>query len=137
LVFACAGRFPLAQLLAPLEEAGGPLRAIRRMGWAAPATLGVALLVITALPVSAELSLHSVEPAPELPDGWTPKLTLTVGSGPGFGSWAVDVAGSALPPSGNATPVSASAPVWILPPIPLVLMASYVVSPDTSITQAR
>src|SRR5438477_3207143 len=94
LVFACAGRFALAQLLAPLEEAGGPLRAIRRMGWAAPATLGMALLVMTALPVSAELSLHSVEPAPELPDGSTPKLTLTVGSGPGLGSGAVGVAGS-------------------------------------------
>src|SRR5437763_5753971 len=53
LVFACAGRFALAQLLAPLEEAGGPLRAIRRMGWAAPATLCVALMVLTALPVSA------------------------------------------------------------------------------------
>ena len=137
LVFACAGRFALAQLLAPLEEAGGPLRAIRRMGWAAPATLGVALLVMTALPVSAELSLHSVEPAPELPDGSTPKLTLTVGSGPGLASWAVDVAGSALPPSGNATPVSASGRVWILPPIPSVLVPSNVVAFDPSMTQVK
>src|SRR5690348_927875 len=31
LVFVCAGRFALAQLLAPLEEAGGPVRAIRRL----------------------------------------------------------------------------------------------------------
>src|SRR5437868_4998584 len=40
LVFACAGRFALMRLLTPLEEAGGPLRALRSLGWAAPATLG-------------------------------------------------------------------------------------------------
>src|SRR6266581_2665505 len=39
LVFACAGRFALARLLAPLEEAGGPTQIVRRLGWAAPATL--------------------------------------------------------------------------------------------------
>src|SRR5690348_14232244 len=82
LVIACAGRFALARLLAPLEEAGGPLRAIRTLGWGTPAVVGAALLVLSALPVSAELSLHSTEPAPELPDGSTPKLTLIVGSGP-------------------------------------------------------
>src|SRR6266446_3634773 len=67
LVFACAGRFALARLLQPVEEAGGPLRAIRSLGWAAPGALGASLLLLTALPVSAELSLHDTEPAPELP----------------------------------------------------------------------
>src|SRR5216683_6555867 len=107
LVFACAGRFALASLLAPLEEAGGPLRAIRRLGWATPAVLGLTLLVFTAMPVSAALSLHSVEPAPELPDGSTPKLTLDVGSGPGLGHWAVTSAGRALP-TGGTSPVAGS-----------------------------
>src|SRR2546423_2912729 len=37
LVFACAGRFALARLLAPLEEAGGGLAVVRRLGRAAPA----------------------------------------------------------------------------------------------------
>src|SRR2546422_8089711 len=37
LVFACAGRFALARLLAPLEEVGGGLAVVRRLGWAAPA----------------------------------------------------------------------------------------------------
>src|SRR6266568_3739760 len=43
LIFACAGRFALARLLAPLEEAGSPLAAVRRLGWAAPAVFGVTL----------------------------------------------------------------------------------------------
>src|SRR5205085_12009040 len=81
LVFACAGRFALARLLAPIEEAGGIREGIRRLGWATPAALGVSLLLMTALPLSAEASLHGPEPAPELPDGSTPKLSLTVGTG--------------------------------------------------------
>src|SRR5437867_10957 len=40
LVFACAGRFALMRLVAPLEEAGGGLRVLRAMGWSAPALLG-------------------------------------------------------------------------------------------------
>src|SRR5436190_17306475 len=98
LVFACAGRFALARLLEPLEGAGGPFRTVGRLGWAAPAVLGVSLVLLAALPVSAELSLHGTEPAPELPDGTVPTLTLTVGSGPDLGSWTVNAAGSALPP---------------------------------------
>src|SRR5881296_238105 len=48
LVFACAGRFALARLLAPLEEAGGGLAVVRRLGWASPAVVGVTLLLATA-----------------------------------------------------------------------------------------
>src|SRR5213080_1842951 len=54
LVFACAGRFALVRLLEPLEQAGGPFAAVRRLGWTAPAVFGVSLLLITALPVSAQ-----------------------------------------------------------------------------------
>ena len=72
LVFACAGRFALARLLAPLEEGGGPIDAIRNLGLRAPVALGVSLLLLAALPLSAELSLHGTIPAPELPDGTRP-----------------------------------------------------------------
>ncbi len=136
LVFACAGRFALGRLLEPLEEAGGPLRAIRRLGWAGPGAFGVSLLLLAALPLSAELSLHSPEPAPELPDGSTPKLILTVGSGPDVGSWTVNAAGTALPPANSTTPGSASARVWILPAIPSVAIQSNVQAFGPSIDQA-
>jgi Na+-translocating ferredoxin:NAD+ oxidoreductase RnfD subunit len=135
LVIACALRFALARLVEPLEEAGGLLPAIRRIGWAAPATLGVTLLLLTALPVSAEFSLHSPEPAPELPDGSTPKLTLTVGSGPDVATWVFSSAGAALPPPGNTTPGSASARVWVLPPLPAVTIPSNVMSFNPSMDQ--
>src|SRR5439155_1117433 len=36
LVFACAGRFALMRLVAPLEEAGGGLRVLRAVGWSSP-----------------------------------------------------------------------------------------------------
>src|SRR5438067_651699 len=96
LVFACAGRFALVRLLAPLEEAGGVLRAVRALGWSAPAALGITALLVTPLPLSAELSLHSVIPAPELPDGTRPTLALTIGSnGQDVGSWTFRSAGQA------------------------------------------
>jgi len=135
LVIACALRFALARLVEPLEEAGGLLPAIRRIGWAGPATLGVTLLLLTALPVSAEFSLHSPEPAPELPDGSTPKLTLTVGSGPDVATWVFSSAGAALPPPGNTTPGSAAARVWVLPPLPAVTIPSNVMSFNPSMDQ--
>ena len=132
LVFACAGRFALVRLLAPLEEAGGPFAAVRRLGWTAPAVFGVTLLLITALPVSAQFSTHSPEPAPELPDGSTPKLALTLGSGPDVATWLSGSAGAALPPPNNSGPVSASARVWVLPPIPAVSISTNVIAFDPS-----
>src|SRR5205814_2369228 len=125
-VFACAGRFALVRLLEPLEQAGGGLAVVRRLGWAAPAVLGSTLLLATALPVSAQLSTHSPEPAPELPDGSTPKLALVVGSGPDYASWLTLTAGTALPSGSQSGPVSASARVWVLPPIPPVSVPSNV-----------
>src|SRR5438270_348179 len=135
LLFACAGRFALARLLEPLEGAGGPFRVLGRLGWAAPAALGVSMLLLAALPVSAEMSLHGTEPAPELPDGTVPTLTLTVGSGPDVGSWTVNAAGTALPPSSTG-PVSATARVWVLPPIPSVSIPDNVRAFDPSMDQA-
>ena len=135
LVFACAGRFALARLLEPLEGAGGPFRTVGRLGWAAPAVLGVSLLLLAALPVSAELSLHGTEPAPELPDGTVPTLTLTVGSGPDLASWTVNAAGSALPPPSTG-PSSASARIWVLPSIPSASIPDNVRAFDQSMDQA-
>lgn len=135
LVIACALRFALVRLMAPLEEAGGPLSAVRRMGWAAPAVFGVAILMVSAVPVSAELSTHAPEPAPELPDGSTPVLTLTVGPGPDVAGWIITNAGAALPPSGSTASVAGSARVWVLPPIPPVGLPDNVVAFDPSTTQ--
>src|SRR6266516_1684434 len=135
LIFACAGRFALARLLAPLEEAGGPLAVVRSLGWGAPAVFGVTLIVATALPVSAQLSTHSPEPAPELPDGSTPKLATSLGSGPDVASWVVNKAGAALPPRKDAGPVSASARVWVLPPMPPVTIPDNVLAFDSSMNQ--
>jgi Na+-translocating ferredoxin:NAD+ oxidoreductase RnfD subunit len=135
LIFACAGRFALTRLLQPLEEAGGPLAAVRRIGWGAPAVVGVLLIVATALPVSAQLSTHSPEPAPELPDGSTPKLATSVGSGPDIADWVATTAAAALPPRSNTGPVSASARVWVLPPIPPVTIPDNVLAFDSSMNQ--
>src|SRR5205823_13097831 len=97
------------RLLAPLEEGGGPVDAVRRLGLRAPAVLGVSLLLLAALPLSAELSLHGTIPAPELPDGSRPTLALVIGPNSGdVGTWAVNAAGQALPPPGGTTPAAES-----------------------------
>src|SRR5438309_3823759 len=69
LVIACALRFGLARFVAPLDEAGGRLAAMRRIGWAAPAVLGVTLLSLSALPVAADISTHGPQPAAGPTDG--------------------------------------------------------------------
>jgi hypothetical protein len=137
LVFACAGRFALARLLAPLEG-GGALEAIRRVGGArGPAVVGVSLLLLTSLPLSAELSLHSTVPAPELPDGSRPTLALVIGDTDGdVGSWIIGAAADALPQPGNSAPGPASSRVWLLPTIPHVLVPDNVTGFDPSINQA-
>lgn len=135
LVLACGMRFALVRLIAPLEEAGSLMGAIRRIGWTAPAVFGVALLLITAVPVSAALSTHAPEPAPELPDGSTPVLALKVGPGPDVAGWIITNAGAALPPSGSSASVSGTARVWVLPPIPPVGLPDNVVAFDPSTTQ--
>jgi Na+-translocating ferredoxin:NAD+ oxidoreductase RnfD subunit len=135
LVIACALRFGLARLLAPLEEAGGRLAAMRRIGWAAPAVLGVTLLSLSALPVAADISTHGPQPAAGLTDGSRPNFTYKIGGGPAVGGWVSDAAGAALPPPSSSGPASASARVWALPPIPPVSVASNVATFDPSTTQ--
>src|SRR5256886_5043118 len=58
LVFACAGRFALGRLLAPLAEAGGPVDAVRRLGLRAPVALARSLLFLAARPPPAPLPPH-------------------------------------------------------------------------------
>jgi hypothetical protein len=132
LVIACAMRFALARFLSPLEARDRPRAGRRRLSWRLPAALAVALLFVGTLPVAADLSTHTPVPAAGLADGSTPTLALTVGAGPAVGGWVSSSAAAALPPPGNSGPASASAPLWILPPIPDVTIASNVVAFDQS-----
>ena len=132
LVIACALRFALARFLAPLEARERRRARSRRLGWRLPAALAVALLFIGTLPVAADLSTHAPEPAAGLADGSTPALALTVGAGPAVGDWVSRSAAAALPPPIGSGPASASAQLWILPPIPDVTIASDVVAFDQS-----
>jgi hypothetical protein len=132
LVIACALRFGLAWFMAPLEPRTRQRAGRRRIDWRLPAALAIALLFVDTLPVAADLSTHSPEPAAGLADGSTPRLALTVGTGPAIGGWIVSSASTALPPPRNSGPAPASAPVWILPPIPAVTVASNVVAFDQS-----
>jgi len=132
LVIACALRFALARFLAPLEARDRQRAGRRRLGWRLPAALAIALLLVGTLPVAADLSTHTPEPAAGLADGSTPALALTLGAGPAIGSAVSNSAGAALPPPGNSGPASASAQLWILPPIPTVTVASNVVAFDQS-----
>ncbi|HYL07901.1 MAG TPA: hypothetical protein VEU76_05090, partial [Candidatus Udaeobacter sp.] len=136
LVFACAGRFVLARVLAPVEAAGGPVAIIRHLGAAAPAVLGAALILTAALPVAAMTSTYAPEPAPELPDGSTPKLLLTVGAGPALAGSLSASAANALPPPANTGSAPASARVWVLPAIPNVGVPSNVVAFNPQMNQA-
>jgi len=135
LVIACALRFALVRFLSPLEARDRPRAGRRRLGWRLPAALALALLCVGTLPVAADLSTHSPEPAAGLADGTTPTLKLTVGAGPDVAGWVSTSAGIALPPLTNSGPVSASAQLWILPAIPTVTVASNVIAFDKSAPQ--
>ena len=135
LVIACALRFALVRFLSPLEARNRQRAGRRRLGWRLPAALALALLCVGTLPVAADLSTHSPEPAAGLADGTTPTLKLTVGAGPDVASWVSTSAGIALPPLTNSGPVSASAQLWILPAIPTVTVASNVIAFDKSAPQ--
>src|ERR1700737_3293194 len=135
LVIACALRFALARFLSPLEARDRPRAGRRRLGWRLPAALAVALLFVGTLPLAADLSTHSPEPAAGLADGTVPTLKLTVGAGPDVASWVSTAAGTALPPPPNSGPASASAQLWILPTIPSVTIAPNVIAFDKSAPQ--
>jgi hypothetical protein len=132
LVIACALRFSLARFLSPLEARDRQRAGRRRLSWRLPLALAVALILVGVVPVAADVSTHSPEPAAGLADGSTPTLALNVGTGPAVGAWVSGAAAAALPPPKNSGPVSASAPLWILPPIPTVTVPSNVVAFDKS-----
>ena len=135
LVIACALRFALVRFVAPFEP-GALVDALRRRPtWRIPVAVSAALLCTGILPVSADLSTHSPAPVAGLADGSTPTVTLTVGGGTAPATWVTVIAGNSLPPSGDSTPVSASARVWMLPPIPTVTIAANVSSFDPNLTQ--
>ena len=138
LVFTCAGRWWIARLVAPLEEGGAWMDSLRRLGAGAPVALGASLLLLTVLPLSAELSLHSTVPAPELPDGSRPVLSLTIGaSGADVASWTVASAAAALPQAPGTPASAASTRVWVLPSIPNVTVPTNVTAFDPTIDQAK
>src|SRR5947199_99340 len=136
LVIACALRFALARFLSRLEARDRQGAGWRRSGWRLPAALAVALLFIGTIPVAADLSTHAPEPAAGLADGSTPTLALTIGAGPAIGGWVSSSAAAALPPPRGSGPASASAQLWILPPIPDVTIASNVVAFDQSVPKS-
>jgi len=134
LVIACAGRFALARALAPLDASVGLGAALRRFGWRLPATVALATMLAWLLPLASDLSTHGPLPAAALTDGTRPTITLTVGSGNDPGRWVVGAAGGALPAPTGSQPVSASAPVWVLPAIPSVVLPQNVSDFDSTIT---
>jgi Na+-translocating ferredoxin:NAD+ oxidoreductase RnfD subunit len=134
LVIACAGRFALARFFAPLDEGGGVRMALRGFGWRLPVTVALVALMAWFLPIASDLSTHGPLPAAALTDGTKPTITLTVGSGTDPGTWLVGAAGGALPAPSNSQPVSASAPVWVLPAYPAVTLPPNVVDFDNTIT---
>src|SRR5438270_619184 len=105
-------------------------------GFAAFTALALALVFVGTLPVAADLSTHAPEPAAGLADGSTPALALTVGAGPAVGGWVSSSAAAALPPPRNSGPASASAQLWILPPIPPITIASDVIAFDQSVPKS-
>ena len=135
LVVACALRFALVRFLAPFEgDNGGLPWMFSGFRWQVPAALAVAVLLIGSVPVAADVSTHSPEPAAGLADGSFPAIPLSVGSGPAVAGWVSSSASSALPPPNNSGSVTGSTRVWILPPIPTVTIASNVMSFDPGMT---
>jgi hypothetical protein len=135
LVIACALRFALIGFLAPFEAAGWRTWMFGSFRWQVPAGIAITAVCLGAVPVAADLSTRSPEPAAGLSDGSTPTVTLTVGAGPAIASWVISSAGAALPPTANSGPVAGSARVWILPPIPTASIASNVTAFNPTITQ--
>ncbi|HEY8814583.1 MAG TPA: hypothetical protein VIP57_05705 [Candidatus Dormibacteraeota bacterium] len=135
LVIACALRFALVAFLAPFVADGGGLRwMLGGFRWQVPAALALALLCLGALPVAAIISTTSPTPFAELPDGSTPKVAVTVGSGPATAAWVSTTASAGLPPPGGTSPGSASARVWLLPAYPTMTVAANVHDFDPNLT---
>jgi hypothetical protein len=134
LVVACALRFGLAALVAPLEAAGGLGATLRRAHWRLPFVLALALVMIEALPVSADLATQGTDPAAGRTDGSTAALAPPRGAGPDPAGWLDGAAAAALPRPGQVVATAATARVWVLPALPPVAVDDKVTAFDRSIT---
>ncbi|HEY8864684.1 MAG TPA: hypothetical protein VIO37_11000 [Candidatus Dormibacteraeota bacterium] len=135
LVIACAMRFALVSFLAPLEEGVRSAAGFFHLGRRLPVGFAVAMLCVGCVPIASDLATHGPQPAAGLTDGSTPTLPLKVGSGPATAGWIEIDAAQSLPPAGNSSPVSGSARVWVLPPIPTPSIASNVMAFNPGMTQ--
>jgi Na+-translocating ferredoxin:NAD+ oxidoreductase RnfD subunit len=126
LVVACALRFALVSFLEPLEEGMRSAAGFFHLGRRLPVGFAVAMLCVGCVPIASDLSTHGPQPAAGLADGSTPALSLKVGRGPAIAGWIAKDASASLPPIGNLAPVSGSARVWVLPPLPTPSIASNV-----------
>ncbi|HKC20599.1 MAG TPA: hypothetical protein VKE27_13325 [Candidatus Dormibacteraeota bacterium] len=134
LVIACASRFALARLLAPLEEGDG-IASILRLRVRSLAIVGILLLAVSALPASAAIATLGPDPAAGVIDGSAPSYALQVGSGPGIATWLVGNAEGALPPArGSVASGARTQRIWVLPTIPSPTIASNVTAFDPSLT---
>ena len=134
LVIACALRFALVRFLAPLEEGVRSAAGFFQLGRRLPVGFALAMLCVGCVPIASDLSTHGPQPAAGLADGSTPTLPLKVGSGPATAGWISSDASASLPPIANLAPVSGSARVWVLPPIPTPTIASNVTAFSPGIT---
>ena len=134
LVVACALRFALVSFLEPLEEGMRSAAGFFHLGRRLPVGFAVAMLCVGCVPIASDLSTHGPQPAAGLADGSTPALSLKVGRGPAIAGWIAGDAATALPPIGNLAPVSGSARVWVLPPIPTPTISSNVTAFSPSVT---
>lgn len=133
LAVACAARFALARLFAPLEERrAGAGQAGWRLGFSALA----ALLLMEALPFSAYLSTHGTDPVAGRIDASQVAVTLQAGTGADPGGWVESVAATSLPAPG-AGAASASGYVWRVPDLPAPVVADNVKAFEPDLTQAN
>jgi hypothetical protein len=137
LVVACASRFALGALLAPLEERDGVGETLRRVGWRLPLAAVLVLLLLEALPVSAAVSTHGTEPAAGRTDGApVAAVTLKVGPATALAAWVTDAAATALPAGAQSGSRAPSSYVWGVPALPAVSVPSNVTSFNSAITPA-
>lgn len=136
LVVACALRFAFTALVAPLEEGGGLRAVLRRAGWRLPAALVVALLMVEALPVSADLATQGTDPAAGRTDGSTLALAPPAGASVNLPGWLDTQAAAALPRPGQDVVIHAEARVWVLPELPPVSVDPKVTAFDGSYSPA-
>jgi hypothetical protein len=137
LVVACATRFALGALVAPLEEREGLGEALGRAGWRLPVAVLAVLVLVEALPVSAALSTQGTEPAAGRTDGApVASVTLKVGPATALSGWVTDTAVTALPAGGQPGAPAPSGYVWAVPSLPAISVESAVSSFDPSITPA-